>query len=176
MLAELRITGFAPIDHAELALGEGFNALTGATGVGKSLIIDALELLLGGATLAEGEIGPRDLRPGEGVVRPHREHPLEGEHRPGGPPAIEGRDAQQVVVAWVPGPLALLRREQLVRALRVACDEPPLGLIEQFPSSRSDPGHEEQQHDAEKQARPRAHCTHGTLHDAARVSHGSPNS
>ena len=48
MLAELRITGFALIDHAELALGEGFNALTGATGVGKSLIIDALELLLGG--------------------------------------------------------------------------------------------------------------------------------
>jgi len=48
MLAELRISGFALIDHAEVNLDEGFTALTGATGVGKSLIIDALELLLGG--------------------------------------------------------------------------------------------------------------------------------
>lgn len=53
MLAELRITNFALIDHAEVELAEGFNVLTGATGVGKSLVIDALELLLGGRASAE---------------------------------------------------------------------------------------------------------------------------
>ena len=53
MLAELRITNFALIDRAEVNLAKGFNALTGATGVGKSLIIDALEMLLGGRASAD---------------------------------------------------------------------------------------------------------------------------
>jgi len=53
MLAELRIKDFALIGEAEVALADGFNVLTGATGVGKSLIIDALELLLGGRASAE---------------------------------------------------------------------------------------------------------------------------
>ena len=47
MLRELRIENFAIIDHLELSFGPGLNILTGETGAGKSIIVDALELLLG---------------------------------------------------------------------------------------------------------------------------------
>jgi DNA repair protein RecN (Recombination protein N) len=48
MLEELRIQNFAIIDNLELGFASGFNVITGETGAGKSIIIDALELLLGG--------------------------------------------------------------------------------------------------------------------------------
>lgn len=48
MLEELRIQNFAIIDHLELTFGQGLNVITGETGAGKSIIIDAVELLLGG--------------------------------------------------------------------------------------------------------------------------------
>src|SRR5512135_3563140 len=47
MLAELRIRDLAIIDQLNLAFGPGFNVLTGETGAGKSIIIDAVGLLLG---------------------------------------------------------------------------------------------------------------------------------
>ncbi len=48
MLAELTITNFAIIDELRLRFTPGFNVLTGETGAGKSIIIDAVSLLLGG--------------------------------------------------------------------------------------------------------------------------------
>ncbi len=48
MLDELHIQNFAIIDHLELKFAAGFNVITGETGAGKSIIIDAVELLLGG--------------------------------------------------------------------------------------------------------------------------------
>lgn len=48
MLAELTITNFAIIDRVQLQLAPGFNVLTGETGAGKSIIVDALSQLLGG--------------------------------------------------------------------------------------------------------------------------------
>ena len=48
MLTELTITDFAIIDELRLQLASGFNVLTGETGAGKSIIIDAVGLLLGG--------------------------------------------------------------------------------------------------------------------------------
>ena len=48
MLAELLITDFAIIDELRLKLALGFNVLTGETGAGKSIIIDAVGALLGG--------------------------------------------------------------------------------------------------------------------------------
>jgi DNA repair protein RecN (Recombination protein N) len=48
MLEELRIQNFAIIDRLELAFAPGLNVITGETGAGKSIIIDAVELLLGG--------------------------------------------------------------------------------------------------------------------------------
>ena len=47
MLEELRIQNFAVIHRLELQFGAGFNVITGETGAGKSILIDAVELLLG---------------------------------------------------------------------------------------------------------------------------------
>ena len=47
MLTELRIRDLAIIDRLDLTFGPGFNVLTGETGAGKSIIIDAVNLLLG---------------------------------------------------------------------------------------------------------------------------------
>ncbi len=48
MLTELSISNFAIIEDLHLQLAPGFNVLTGETGAGKSIIIDAVTLLLGG--------------------------------------------------------------------------------------------------------------------------------
>ena len=47
MLTELRVQGLAVIADARLELGPGLNVLTGETGAGKSMLVDALALLLG---------------------------------------------------------------------------------------------------------------------------------
>lgn len=47
MLEQLLIKDFAIIEDLEVSFGQGFNALCGETGAGKSIIIDALALLLG---------------------------------------------------------------------------------------------------------------------------------
>jgi len=48
MLAELRIVNFALIEQLSLQFQSGFIVLTGETGAGKSLLIDAITLLVGG--------------------------------------------------------------------------------------------------------------------------------
>ena len=48
MLEELRVQNFAVIDWLDLSFGKGFNVITGETGAGKSILIDAVELILGG--------------------------------------------------------------------------------------------------------------------------------
>ena len=69
MLEELRIRNFAVIDRLELRFGAGLNVITGETGAGKSILIDAVELLLG------GRADPAYVRAGsersqiEGVIR-----------------------------------------------------------------------------------------------------------
>ena len=69
MLRRLRIKNLAVVEEVEWELGKGFNVLTGETGAGKSILIDAFLLLLGeradkglvrtGAEtcLVEGELG-----------------------------------------------------------------------------------------------------------------------
>ncbi|RMF47523.1 MAG: DNA repair protein RecN [Deltaproteobacteria bacterium] len=53
MLTELVIRNFAIIERLEVSLKPGFNILTGETGAGKSIIIDAVGLLLGGRARPE---------------------------------------------------------------------------------------------------------------------------
>lgn len=48
MLRLLSVTDFATIEQLDIELGAGFSVLTGETGAGKSIIVDALGLLLGG--------------------------------------------------------------------------------------------------------------------------------
>lgn len=47
MLKKLDIRNFTLIDHLEMALYPGFSVITGETGAGKSIVIGAIELLLG---------------------------------------------------------------------------------------------------------------------------------
>jgi DNA repair protein RecN (Recombination protein N) len=47
MLTELVIRNFATIDRLQVSFGPGFNVLTGETGAGKSIVLDAVGLLLG---------------------------------------------------------------------------------------------------------------------------------
>ncbi|MEB3234393.1 MAG: AAA family ATPase, partial [Cyanobacteriota bacterium] len=57
MLTGLRLENIALIEQLELSFAAGFTVLTGETGAGKSILLDALDALLGGA-------GPRLLRRG----------------------------------------------------------------------------------------------------------------
>ena len=53
MLVELRAENYAVIAHAIAVFGPGLNLLTGETGAGKSILVDALALLMGGKASAE---------------------------------------------------------------------------------------------------------------------------
>src|SRR5436190_23259084 len=62
MLRFLRIKRLAVIDEAEVEFGPGLNVLTGETGAGKSILVEAVGLLLGGR--ASGDL----VRTGEDVA------------------------------------------------------------------------------------------------------------
>ena len=53
MLSELRLENYAVIDNAVVEFAAGLNLLTGETGAGKSILIDALGLLLGDKASSE---------------------------------------------------------------------------------------------------------------------------
>ena len=57
MIAELRVRDLATIADVTLQLGSGLNVLTGETGAGKSMLVDALALLLG-ERAASGSVRP----------------------------------------------------------------------------------------------------------------------
>jgi DNA repair protein RecN (Recombination protein N) len=53
MLQTIKIKNFALIENAEIPFGEGLNILSGETGAGKSIILGAISLLLGGRANSE---------------------------------------------------------------------------------------------------------------------------
>lgn len=57
MLLELEIKDFALVEHVRVPFTPGFNVLTGETGAGKSILMDALNAVLG------GKVGPGVIRP-----------------------------------------------------------------------------------------------------------------
>lgn len=76
MLTELRIQNFAIIDHLELELVSGLVIFTGETGAGKSIIMDAVEMLLG------GRVDQTVLRAGADLARVEGTFHLSGPERP----------------------------------------------------------------------------------------------
>src|SRR3954464_7641262 len=58
MLVELRVRDLGVIADLSLVLGPGMTALTGETGAGKTLVVEAIELLVG------GRADPALVRPG----------------------------------------------------------------------------------------------------------------
>jgi hypothetical protein len=73
MLQELHVRDLALVDGACVRFGPGLNLLTGETGSGKSLIVDALGLSLGARASADqvrqgAERAPR-LRPSASTIR-----------------------------------------------------------------------------------------------------------
>lgn len=63
MLERLEIKDFALIDEAQVEFGAGFNVLTGETGAGKSIVIDAIGALLG------NRVGAAEVRSGARTAR-----------------------------------------------------------------------------------------------------------
>jgi DNA repair protein RecN (Recombination protein N) len=125
MLAELRIRDLGVIDDAHLEVSAGLNVLTGETGAGKTMVVDALALLLGGradpgavrsgrpAALVEGRLHTGDdaqvaaalatagVADEDGEVVVARQVLAEGRSRA----QLQGRMATVAVVAEIVRPL-----------------------------------------------------------------------
>ena len=125
MLAELRIRDLGVIDDARLEVSAGLNVLTGETGAGKTMVVDALALLLGGradpgavragrpAALVEGRLrtgddlqvaaalASADVTDEDGEVVVARQVLVEGRSRA----QLQGRMATVAAVAEVVRPL-----------------------------------------------------------------------
>ncbi len=71
MLRYLKISNFAIIDNVEIEFRDGFNALTGETGAGKSILIGALSILLGAKTSADVVRTGADEAKVEGLFEAH---------------------------------------------------------------------------------------------------------
>ena len=98
MLNELRIRDLAIIDRLELTFGPGFNVLTGETGAGKSIIIDAVNLLLGDRASQEVVRAGAERTEVEGTFRvppavAERLAPILAEH------GLEGDQPDEIVLA-----------------------------------------------------------------------------
>jgi DNA repair protein RecN (Recombination protein N) len=78
MLTELRIRNFAVIEEAALSFSAGLNVLSGETGAGKTIVMTALGLLLGGRASPElVRMGARESVV-EGVFELEGEAPMDG--------------------------------------------------------------------------------------------------
>lgn len=126
MLERLRIHNLSVVEDVELAFGAGLNVLTGSTGAGKSLILGAVNLLLG--ERVSGDL----VRAGESRAEVEAEFSL--------PAGLDGLPTSGRVVlrrevqaggrsrAWIDGAVTTLRELQRVASLLVE----PHGQNEQY--------------------------------------------
>jgi DNA repair protein RecN (Recombination protein N) len=126
MLQTLRISHFAIIDALEVRFEPGFNVVTGETGAGKSILIDALHLLLGGRAHADLVRTGHDECAVEALVEPLDVGALDARLEEAGLPACcEGQLLLRRTVhregrsrAWINGALATMGQlQQIARGL-----------------------------------------------------------
>jgi DNA repair protein RecN (Recombination protein N) len=98
MLAELRIVNFALIEQLSLQFQTGFTVLTGETGAGKSLLIDAIGLLVGGRASTDLIRSGEDEALLEAAFHLPDTHPLLQRLRLDG---VVGRDESELILRRV---------------------------------------------------------------------------
>lgn len=76
MLSELRISNFGVIEQLAVTFGSGFIVFTGETGAGKSLLIDAVTLLVGGRASVDQIRAQADEADLEAAFHLSPDHPL----------------------------------------------------------------------------------------------------
>ncbi|MDR4479143.1 MAG: DNA repair protein RecN [Nitrospira sp.] len=76
MLTELRISNFGVIEQLAVRFGSGFIVFTGETGAGKSLLIDAVTLLVGGRASADHIRAQADEADLEAAFALSSDHPI----------------------------------------------------------------------------------------------------
>lgn len=108
MLVELHIRDFALIDRLHIEFAPGLNVLTGETGAGKSIVIDALQTVIGGRARAELVRSGRESAVIEAVFRV----------RPGSPLTAH---LQEMGVGDPDDPEGLVLRREVVRTGRSRC-------------------------------------------------------
>ena len=86
MLLSLHIRDFALIDQLEVELHAGMTALTGETGAGKSILLDALLLAMG------GRADSGSVRAGSARAEISAEFAISGKHRTNGERTYEPGD------------------------------------------------------------------------------------
>jgi len=86
MLRELHIKNYAIVEEVSLSLSNGFSVITGETGAGKSILVDALSLLLGERSSVDG------LRQGA------EEALLEGSFDPISTPSAEKSESDDLIL------------------------------------------------------------------------------
>src|SRR5512137_64584 len=90
MLTTLRITGFAVVDQVDVRFGPGLNVLTGETGAGKSLLVGALHLVLGGRMSVDLLREGADEASVEALFELPADHPALSRLEAAGVPARDG--------------------------------------------------------------------------------------
>src|SRR6184192_4376982 len=127
MLELLRVRAFAIIDELEAHFAPGFNVLTGETGAGKSILVDALHLVLGGRAQADAVRTGAEEAEVQALFRPR--DPVTTDARlvqlglpPAGAELVVRRTVQREgrSRAWVNG--ALATAAQLAQATRGLLD------------------------------------------------------
>ena len=98
MLAELRIRDLGVIDDARLEVSAGLNVLTGETGAGKTMVVDALALLLGGRADPGAVRAGRPAALVEGRLRTGDDHQVAAALATAG---VEDEDGEVVVARQV---------------------------------------------------------------------------
>jgi DNA repair protein RecN (Recombination protein N) len=121
MLRHLRVTNFAILSDVAIDLGDGMNVLTGETGAGKSLIVEAVNLLRGGRASADIPRAGADEAVVEAIVAIPEDLAarVAGVIEGAGLPALAGAGAVSGVAFAAPAPSAAGGRDPEVVIRRV---------------------------------------------------------